>query len=237
MNTILFDLDGTLIDTQEGILNCLVYAMESMGFEPGDRESLRVFLGPPLDLMFAEYCRFTPRETQEAVRKFRERYALSGMVENTLYPGMKEALNRLSGAGMTLCVATSKLESFARKILERHGILSCFREVAGASPDGRVSTKAQVLAALFERLGGVEPEETIMVGDRKYDVEGAKTYGIPTLGVTYGFGSQEELREAGALLLASTPGQMADRLLKATGEELRLRGRIREVLGEFGVDT
>lgn len=212
MDTILFDLDGTLIDSEEGVINSLLYSMEYMGYTPGSRESLRVFLGPPLEIMMADYCGFSPEDTQKAVRKFRERYAEKGVLENRLYEGMALALKRLKEAGKTLCVATSKPEPFARKILEKHGVASYFTEIAGASLDGRISTKAQVLEELFSRLGGVRPG-TIMVGDRRYDVEGAAAFGLPTLGVTFGYGTEEELKKAGARYLARTPAEMADILL------------------------
>ncbi len=203
-----FDLDGTLTNPVEGITNSIKYALESFGVAVEDKYALTRYIGPPLNVTFAEY--FEGEQIAEAVAKYRERYSVYGWCENELYPGIKEALCSLRDAGFRLCMATSKPEVFARRIAEHFGIEECFAYICGASMDGRINTKEEVLRYAMETAGVTDPTEIMMVGDRYHDVEGASALGIPTLGVTYGFGSYEELAEAGAVAIVSTVEEMHD---------------------------
>ena len=209
---LIFDLDGTLTDPFEGIADSIAYAFRQMGREVPERESLRRFVGPPLVLSFREFLGMSEAEAEEAQRLYRVYYAEGGLFENRPYDGIGEALCRLRDAGHILCVATSKPEPFARRILERFRLDGYFREICGASLDGTRSTKAEVLRELLGRLGE-DGGPTLMIGDRRHDAEGAAEFGIPALGVLWGFGSEEELAAAGCVRLARTPGELADILL------------------------
>ena len=149
----------------------------------------------------------------QAVRDFRELFAKIGVEKNIPYPGMKEALLRLRDAGKVLCVATSKPEPFARAIADRFGLAECFDFVGGASLDDTRTKKAAVIEYVLASVGSPKPEQVLMVGDRRHDVEGAAAFGIDCVGVLYGYGSREELTAAGACFLAEQPADIADYVL------------------------
>ena len=205
-HTILFDLDGTLTDSQEGIVNCVKYALESMGIQETDEEKLKLFIGPPLDDMFMEIYNFTPEQALQARIKYRERFADVGMYENKPYEGIRELLAGLKEKGVTLGVATSKPEFYSRKILDRFELSPYFDVISGADMEGNHVSKAAVVGEAMRRLG-IEPEDregVLMVGDRKYDVEGARECGLSCVGVGYGFAKPGEFEEAGAAYRAET---------------------------------
>lgn len=202
---ILFDLDGTLTDSGEGIINCAILALEHFGLPIPSREALRVIVGPPLDQSFIRFG--VPAErTDEAIRVYRSRYTTVGKFENYPYPGIRETLQALKAAGHRLFVATSKPEGMSVEILEKFELAQYFELICGATLDGSRSHKADVIAYL---LGQVESlENVVMVGDTKFDVLGAKEHGIPTIGVAWGYGTREEMLEAGAVAIAEKPGDL-----------------------------
>ena len=207
--TILFDLDGTLTDSGEGIINCAVMTLEHYGCPIPDREELRSFVGPPLHETFIKYG-IPADQTDEAIRIYRSRYVPIGAYENTPYPGIRELLENLKTQGHTLYVATSKPEAMSVKILEHFGMAHYFDRICGASLDSSRSNKDDVIAYLLELSG--RAENIVMVGDTKFDVIGAKAHGIPTIGVTWGYGKEEDMVNAGAAAIARTMEQLLELL-------------------------
>lgn len=202
MKNILFDLDGTLTDSGEGIMNCAILALEHFGLPIPTREEMRVIVGPPLDQSFIRFGVPADR-TDEAIRVYRSRYTTVGKFENYPYPGIREALQSLKAAGHRLFVATSKPEDMSVEILNKFELAGYFDLICGATLDGTRSHKADVIAYLLSRVESLE--NVVMVGDTKFDVLGAKEHGIPTIGVAWGYGSREEMLEAGAIAIAETP--------------------------------
>ena len=199
----LFDLDGTLCDTGPGIMKSAQYALDAFGLPKQTEESLRRMIGPPLDVSLSEFFGLTGEDNRRAVEKFREYYREQGVFESLLYPGMKELLAEFSQTAV-LSVATSKPEYFARKILELREVLSCFTVLIG-SPLGDTGTpKPQIISSVLQQLGDPPKEEVVMIGDRSYDVLGAKACGIDCIGVEYGFASPGELADAGARYIVPT---------------------------------
>ena len=209
-----FDLDGTLTDPFEGITSAILYALGKMGMEKPERAFLGKFIGPPLTGSFREYLGMTGEEADRALALYREYYRDRGLFENALYPGIPEALAKLKSAGKTVCLATSKPEPFARRILEHFSVDGYFDELCGATLDGTREPKAAVLRELTARLA-VDPadQNAVMIGDRRHDAEGAREIGIPTVGVLWGYGSREELEAAGCVRIAETPEELASILL------------------------
>lgn len=198
---ILFDLDGTLTDSGEGIINCAALGLRHFGLPVPDRETMREFVGPPLHQMFHKYG--VPEERcEEAVEVYRSRYNTVGKFENHPYPGIHEMLAELKSGGHRLFVATSKPEALSIEIMEKFDLAKYFERICGASLDRSRSEKADVIAYLLTQVQDVE--KTVMVGDTVYDVLGAKAHGIPTIGVAWGYGSAEEMRSAGAIAIANT---------------------------------
>ncbi len=210
---VLFDLDGTLTDPCIGITDSVAYALARFGITVDDpHRTLTPFIGPPLVDSFEKYYGFSPDEARRALGFYREYFAPTGIFENTVYPGVPEALRALRTAGRVLCVATSKPEVYARRILEHFSLGACFDAVCGATLDESRVRKADVIAYALETLG-VSPDAAVMVGDRLHDVEGAHACGLSALGVTYGYGSRDELTAAGADALADTPADAVRILL------------------------
>ena len=210
-DTLLFDLDGTLIDSTEGIVRCLEYALEHMGYEiPEDTNK---FLGPPLYTSFAEFCGMNEEQVNEAVRIFRERYSTVGLFENRVYDGIPEMLDRLKKGGKRIMVATSKPEVYAVRIFEKFGLSQYFEIVGGANINGTRNYKHEVIEYVLASADITDRSRVLMIGDRKQDVDGAHKTGLKCMGILWGFGSIEELTEAGADYIAETPEQAADILL------------------------
>lgn len=214
---ILFDLDGTLTDSSEGITKSVVYALKHYGIFVEDPKSLYSFIGPPLLDSFQRYYGFDEEKAREAVGKYREYYEATGIFENRVYEGIPELLKQLRGEGKTLLVATSKPKGMAERVLEHFGLAQLFSDIEGPGLKGLKETKEDVIRRLLDKYGIQDPNQAVMVGDRKYDVEGAAKFGIPCIGVLYGFGSREELsgaawiaedvRALGRLLLDQPLGQ------------------------------
>lgn len=195
---ILFDLDGTLIDPYDAITKGAKFALEHAGFEIKDRSIIIPFIGPPLRNSIRKFTKITDEDKiEEIVAKYREYFAEHGIYENTLYPGIKEMLEKLKKAGYPVVIATSKLQSNAVEIAEYLGIAQYFDLIIGCEPDGARSEKNEVIEHVLALMGD-KAKSPVIVGDRKYDIIGAKLTGIDSIGVTWGYGSREELEEAGA---------------------------------------
>lgn len=198
---ILFDLDGTLSDPKQGICGSVQYALKSFGIEEPDIDRLEPFIGPPLRDSFMKYYGFTPEQAEEAVAKYRERFSVTGKYENTLYPGIAPLLHDLVRAGAKLAVASSKPTVYVEDILVHFGIRQYFDIVVGSELDGTRDRKEEVVAEALRQLDescGAKPCEVVMVGDRCFDVEGAKAAGTRSVAVTYGYAQPGELEQAGA---------------------------------------
>ena len=206
IKNILFDLDGTITDSALGITKSVKYALEKKGVKVNSLDELKIFVGPPLSKIFIEYMGLTTEaQGREMVALYREYYKDTGIYENTLYDGIAETIKKLSDKGYNLFVATSKPTVFSKLILEKHGILNYFKEVSGCELDGTRDSKAEVIKYLIDKYNLLS-DETLMVGDRIFDVEGAAEFDIKTIGVLYGFGDEEELKNA--LATAKTPEEI-----------------------------
>lgn len=202
---IFFDLDGTLTDSGEGIINCAVLGLQHFGLPIPSREEMRVFVGPPLDQTFIKFG--VPEDkAQEAIEVFRGRYKTVGKFENFPYPGIREMLQTLKAQGHRLFVATSKPEILANEVLEHFDLADFFEQIAGATLDGSRSHKADVITYLLGLTGDVG--QTLMVGDTAFDVIGAAAHGIPTIGVTWGYGEVADMEKAGAIAIAHTMDEL-----------------------------
>ena len=210
MKTILFDLDGTLTDSGEGIINCASLALEKLGLPVPDRETMRVFVGPPLRDSFPRFG-VQPEDVEEAIAIYRSRYGPTGMFENTPYEGIKELLSTLKAAGHRLILATAKPESMATAIVEKFELACYFELICGASMDSSRDSKDKVIGYVLEKIGSAE--NVVMIGDTAYDVTGAAVHGIPTIGVSWGYGTVEDMRTAGAIAIVDTPQQLQNMLL------------------------
>ena len=209
---ILIDLDGTLTDSGEGIINCAILALEHFGLPIPSREEMRVFVGPPLHESFIKHG--VPADlADEAVRIYRSRYIPIGKFENTPYPGIRELLEALKSEGHKLYVATSKPEAMSVEILEHFDLAKYFDQICGATMDTSRSSKEAVIEYLLQQNG--RADNMIMVGDTKFDVIGAKAHGIPTIGVSWGYGEVADMEEAGAVGIANTAEELLEMLRKA----------------------
>jgi phosphoglycolate phosphatase len=214
MKYVLMDLDGTITNPKLGITKSLQYALKKMDITEDDLDSLTIHIGPPILYTFRDYYGFDKHKADEAVVNYREYFQQKGLYENEVYEGMKELLIKLKQAGKKLIVATSKPEIFAQRILEHFDLAEYFDDVCGATLDYSRSKKEEIIRYALERNQITEYGEVVMVGDRKYDVEGAKAFGVPTIGVLYGFGSREELEEAGAYRICEDVSEVYDVIMK-----------------------
>ena len=206
---VIFDLDGTVWDSEEGIVGSLEHTFASYDMEVPDRSVLRANLGPPLQLMLAELG--IPEDlVDEATLRYRERYVEWGAYRASLYPGVVPAIDAIAARGHRLATATSKGEGPTLQMLDHFGLRGRFEVVGAASMDASAITKEAVLARTLSRLGDPDPSECWMVGDRSYDVTGAAEHGVGCIGVTWGYGSAEELHAAGARHVIDAPEQLPD---------------------------
>ena len=212
---IFFDLDGTLTDSKEGILNCIRYALKKLGEPEPPEPTLIKFIGPPLQDSFAEHCGLSPERAKQAVEMFRERYEPIGKFENRAAPGMADLLSRLKGKGYELALASSKPESLCRPICEKFGFAPSLAVLTGSPPEADWE-KADVIRETMRRMGLTEAQapEILMVGDRKFDVLGARACGIDCAGVEFfGYAAPGELAEAGAAAVVRTPEELEQFIL------------------------
>lgn len=203
-HTILFDLDGTLTDSGPGITNSVAYALKKWDIIENDINILKKFVGPPLDASFAKYYGFSKEKCVQAIQYYREYYLTKGIYENQVYDGMEELLKWLRDTGRRAIVATSKPEPSAIHVLEYFHMDSYFDIIAGATMDGSRVEKSDVIRYALDRAGIRDLSGVVMVGDRENDIQGAKANGLDSIGVLYGYGSREELEEAGAMQIAET---------------------------------
>ena len=215
---LLFDLDGTLTDPMEGITKSVQHALRAFDIEEPDLQKLTPFIGPPLKDSFMEFYGFDEAKAEEAIARYRERFRDVGIFENKVYEGIPEVLAELKNQGCHLAVASSKPEIFVKQILEHFAIAEYFEVVVGSELDGRRTDKAEVVHEALNQLYGEEPDSestllkkktTYMVGDRKFDIIGAKKAGLKSVGVSFGYGPREELEaEAPDYIVDTVPGLM-----------------------------
>ena len=212
ISTVLFDLDGTITDSGSGIINSVKYALKKAGRKIPPEDELRKFIGPPLQEQFMK-CWIEEKEAAEMVALYREYYQEEGIFDNRVYDGVMEMLKTLKEAGLKIVMATSKPEKFAKMIAEHFGFAKYFDLIGGACMDGARTKKQEVIQYVLEQCKEKDREKIRMVGDRCYDIEGANREGIRAIGVLYGYGSKEELEEAGADGLAETPEEVVRMIL------------------------
>lgn len=198
MKAILFDLDGTLIDSSEGITRSAQYALAHYGIDEPDLKKIYFFIGPPLMNTFMNHYGFSKEKAVEAVAVYRERYQDTGIFECSLYPGVKECIEELKNRGYMIGMASSKPEESCKRILEHFGILELFDDVVGATFDGKIDTKEEVLNEVMRRWSDIPREEMCLIGDTMFDIEGANKVGVPSIAVSFGFGNVDEMLKAGA---------------------------------------
>lgn len=211
---IFFDLDGTLTDSKEGIVNSICYALERYNIKVEERSMLYSFLGPPLKDSFMKYFGFEPEKANEAVAVYREYFSVKGLFENKVYEGIKELLEELKAGGRTLAVATSKPELFTNRILEHFNLREYFDFVAGATMDENRTKKGDIIKYALESMNIHDKSQVIMVGDRHHDIDGAYENSLESIGVLYGYGSLQELENAKATYIVETVSQLKELLTK-----------------------
>ncbi len=202
--TILFDLDGTLTDPKRGIVGCITYALENMGLEVPATSEFNSFIGPPIEESFLRLFNNDNGKTNQAVQLFRSRYAEVGLFENIIYRGVVDALSCVRKKDRRLFVATSKPQPFAERIINKFNLSPFFEKVYGAQLDGARAKKEDIIAHAIN-VENLEPEQTIMVGDTKYDAIGARMHHVPCIGVLWGYGLRSELADAGVKVFCERP--------------------------------
>lgn len=216
---ILFDLDGTLTDPKIGITSSVQYALRAFGIDEPNLDKLEPFIGPPLADSFMEFYGFTREQAEQAIVKYRERFDNQGIYENELYEGIDKMLLALKKSGKTLAIASSKPTSLVIRVLEYFQIKQYFDYIVGSELDGRRSKKEEVveealLLMLPAQLNAQERKERVaMVGDRKFDIEGAKAFGLTSVGVSFGYASEGELESAGADHIVDTVSELQELLM------------------------
>lgn len=197
---LLFDLDGTLTDPKEGITRCVQYALKFFGIDEPDLDRLTRFIGPPMIHSFKEFYHFDEDKARAALEKYRERFNTVGIFENGVFEGIPQMLKELKAHGKIVALATSKPEIQAVRILEKYGLKQYFDVVVGSELDGTRGEKADVIREVFARLNLASSKQgqALMIGDRKYDIIGAKACGLHSVGVRFGYAEENELEKAGA---------------------------------------
>lgn len=209
---ILFDLDGTLTDPKVGITTCVQYALASVGIDEPDLDKLECFIGPPLHESFMDFYGFDRETAMQLVEKYRERFNPIGIFENTIYSGIAEMLKALKEAGCKISIASSKPTVLVERILDHFAITQYFDAVVGSNLDGTRTKKEEVVEEALRQLQCVK-EKTAMVGDRKFDIEGARAFGLTGIGVSFGYAEERELQEAGADYIVDTVEELQRLLL------------------------
>ena len=215
---LLFDLDGTITKSEEGIFNCIKYALDWAGIPYPEYSVFRSFIGPSLYDSFVREFGMGDAQAKEMVAKYRERYNVVGLFEAEVYDGVADTLSMLKEKGCILSVATSKPTEPTLRILEKFGVRNYFDVVVGSNPDGTGSDKKNIISQVLESLKKdhgltedmIDETQVVMIGDRRYDIEGGKACGLQTIGVLYGYGSREEFEAAGADHIVETPNDILE---------------------------
>ncbi|MBQ7430047.1 MAG: HAD hydrolase-like protein [Butyrivibrio sp.] len=215
---VLFDLDGTLTESGPGIMNAAKIALNHFGIEENKVENLHKFVGPPLTESFGQRYGMNEADTQEAIAVFRKYYNITGIYENSVFEGIQEMLQQLKRNGLLLSIASSKPRPMIDIVVDHFDIRKYFDVIVGCELDGTRSQKKEVVdevIRLFGELSGDDAvlEHSIMVGDRMYDVNGARECGLECIGVTYGYGTRQELQEAGAAYIVDSVNELGEKLL------------------------
>lgn len=210
----LFDLDGTLVDTTEGVIRCIDYALSHFGIRVEDTVPFGYYMGPPLMESFTKFAHLSEKDARTAIDLYRERYDTLGKKECFVPEGIEPLLKALCDKGKTLAVSTSKLETAAVEVLQSFGLDGYFATVSGSDPEEKVSSKEAVIEQALDRLGVTDKSKVLMIGDRKYDILGAKKCGIRSLGLYAGAAEPGEMEEAGADLVAHSVSEMQALLLQ-----------------------
>lgn len=215
---VFFDLDGTITEPEEGIINGVLFALSKFGITVEDRTTLYPYIGPPLRDSFRDYHGLSEEDTEQAILYYREYYSTKGIYQNDIMPGMEQAFQTLRQHGCHLYVATSKPELYAKQILQHLKLDGYFDIIAGSTFDKARDTKAAVIEYLITGIAAdqVKPsaDEIIMVGDRKFDVIGARAFGIDTIGVLFGYGSKEEFESCDCRYVAADAEEMVQMILQ-----------------------
>ena len=211
-STVLFDLDGTLTNPALGICSCIRYALEKTGRAVHPNEYYYKYIGPPLLRSFEVYDNATPEEARELLAFYRERFSDIGLFENELIPGIPELLRDLKAQGVQIAVATGKPTVYSERILEHFGLSQYIDYLSGISLGGEGTEKCELIAQALYKLGVKDKSRAVMIGDRHYDVTGAIEAGVDCIGVSYGYGSREELENAGAKYIAETVQELLEYL-------------------------
>lgn len=207
---LLFDLDGTLTDPAQGITNSFIHALKYFGIEIPSYEKLCTYIGPPLPLTFKKEYGFDDEKATLGVKKYREYFADKGLFENKVYPGIPELLQQLKDMGKHLLIATSKPEVYSIKIAEHFDFAKYFDFICGCNMDETRSTKSEVIeyALRLANISENDKSKVLMIGDREHDIIGAKQNGLKSCGVLFGYGSKEELKNAGADYIIQKPEEL-----------------------------
>ena len=209
---LLFDLDGTITDPKEGITKCVQYALSKFDIEE-ECDNLLSFIGPPLTDSFMDFYGFDKQKAELAIKYYRERYAKIGLFENSAIDGIHDVLEKLKNSGYTLAVATSKPTCFAISICEKYDFSKYFDIIMGSELDGTRTKKSEIIYEVIKQLNA-KPEEVVMIGDRKYDIIGAKEVGTASIGVRFGYAEDGELEKAGADFIVGTPNELLTCILE-----------------------
>ena len=211
-STILFDLDGTLSDSSQGIINSIIYALEKYDVKDYDMPLLRKFLGPPLHESFEKFMGFDKEKSLQAVKLYREYFSSKGLFENEIYGGVSDLLQNLKENGKTLIVATSKPQLFTDRIMEHFNLAKYFDFIAGSNMDTTRSKKAEVIEYALNECNIKDKSKVVMIGDRAEDMIGAQSVGIDSIGVEYGYGTFDELKNTGATYIVETVDELKNLL-------------------------
>lgn len=208
-----FDLDGTLTDSAEGILNCVKHALDLQSWPYPGAEDLRRFIGPPLIYSFQHIAGMNEEQARQAVHDYRKRYSVVGLFENRVFEGIPKLLDDLNQAGKHCYMVTSKPEEYSIRIADRFGLTPYLEQICGATLDGKMDKKEQIVQMALERAGNPDPSDVEMIGDRLHDVVGSRKYGIDCTYVLYGFGTREEAEEYHAAHIVDTVDDLRELLL------------------------